>query len=57
MLEDVPHIFEAVFQCTLEVTDFMDCVFDGLKKLTWRFYLCFVYTLLTLFIHPIADDN
>jgi len=27
MLDDVPHIFEAVFQCTLEVTDFMDCVY------------------------------
>ena len=26
MLDDVPNIFEAVFQCTLEVIEFMDCV-------------------------------
>jgi len=34
MLDDVPNIFEAVFQCTLEVIEFRDLV------LCYSHYIC-----------------
>lgn len=38
------HIWSC-FPVYIGGNSFMDCVFDGLNKLTWRSYLCFVYLI------------
>ena len=60
MLDDVPNIFEAVFQCTLEVIKFYGpfLCYPHYRRGTLMEVMYALYTILKLSIfHPFADDN